>query len=275
MSKKSEIALVPEEQEKLVCYYIGAIQYAWKKGRPWRQDMEKLLRPLGINGFNPITVEEQLTGDGPDDIAIKRDRWKCSGKWKTFHKQMWLVRLADIAKGVLGSDFVILYWQIGVEKGGTLDELYCAAKCGIPIFVVINQPISTMNDWVLDVLLQMEKEPYPPHIREVMGGGLTKFAHTFHSFKAVANYIEKHKEELLARKRVLRERGILEYRLKLAPLFLFPAALFDYMWSTKDEYLRWLELCPEYKVKIPKKLCEIFEGKKISRRGQRKSRTTQ
>jgi len=272
MSQEDETVSVPEEQEELVCYYIGAIQYAWKKGKPWRQDMEKLLRPLGIRGFNPITVEEQLTGDSPEEIEIKRDKWKRSGKWKEFHEQMWLVRLADVAKGVLGSDFVILYWQIGVEKGGTLDELYCAAKCGIPVFVVINQPIHTMNDWVFDVLRQMEGERYSPYVREIMGEGLTKFAHIFRSFKQVANYIAKHKEELLARKRVLRERGILEYRLKLAPLFLFPAAFFDYLWSTKEEYFRWLESRPEYKIEEPKELREIFEGKKTLKRKQKKLR---
>lgn len=51
--------------EQLVCYYIGAIQYAWKKGKAWRRDLDKKLRPLGIRGFNPISVEECLTGKGP------------------------------------------------------------------------------------------------------------------------------------------------------------------------------------------------------------------
>ncbi len=262
MPKKNDTAAEIKDQEKLVCYYIGAIQYAWKKGRPWREDMEKLLRPLGVKGFNPITVEEQLTGDNPESIEIKRNKWKRSGKWREFHKQMWLVRIADIARGVLGSDFVVLYWQIGVEKGGTLDELYCAAKCGIPVFVIVNQPIYTMNDWVFDVLRQMEKEQYPPHIKEIMGEGLTKFACIFRSFKAVAGHIAEHKEEFLARKSWLRERGILEYRLKLAPLFLFPAAFFDFMWSVREEYFKWLEARPEYKIEEPKELREIFEGKK-------------
>ncbi len=263
MVEKGKIVIETDEQEKLVCYYIGAIQDAPKKGKPWRKDIERLLRPLGVNGFNPIMVEEQLTGDGPETIAIKRDKWKRYGKWEEFHKQMWLVRLADIGRGILCSDFVILHWQIGVEKGGTLDELYCAAKCGVPIFVVINQPIGTMNDWVLDVLYQMEKEQYPPFIKEIMGDGLTKFARIFRSFKAVANHIAENKEKLLAKKRILRERGILEYRAKLAPLFLFPAAFFDYMWSTREEYLKWLESRPEYKIKEPEELREIFEGKRV------------
>jgi hypothetical protein len=261
MAEKGKRASWINEPERLVCFYIGAIQYAKKKGRPWREDMEKLLRPVGVRGFNPITVEEQLTGDGPEAIAVKRDEWKRSGKWDKFHEQMWLIRLADIGRGVLCSDFVILYWQIGVEKGGTLDELYCAAKCGVPIFVVINQPINTMNDWVMDVLRRMEKEKYPFPIKDIMGEGLTKFARVFRSFKAVANHIERNKEKLLARKRVLKEKGILEYRAKLAPLFLFPAAFFDYMWSTRKEYLKWLEEHPEYQIKEPKDLSDIFEGK--------------
>ena len=65
--------------EKLICYYIGAIQYAWKKGKMWRRDMDKLLRPIGIRAFNPITVEEQLTGMDPEAIAVKRDGWKLTG----------------------------------------------------------------------------------------------------------------------------------------------------------------------------------------------------
>lgn len=248
-----------DNDKELICYYIGAIQYAWKKGKTWRQDMDKLLRPIGIRGFNPITVEEQLTGMGPEAIAVERDGWKRTGKWKRFHEQMWVIRLADIGRGVLGSDFVVLYWQIGVEKGGTLDELYCAAKCGIPVFVIINQPINTMNDWVLDVLRQMQKEQYSPHIREIMGAGLTRFAHVFPTFKAASRYIADNKDELLARKRILKESGILDFRMKLAPLFLIPGALFDYLWSTKERYLEWLADHPEYHIQEPEELRLIFE----------------
>ncbi len=221
--------------------------------------MDKLLRPIGIRAFNPITVEEQLTGMDPEAIAVKRDGWKRTGKWKTFHEEMWKIRLADIGRGGLHSDFVILYWQIGVEKGGTLDELYCAAKCGIPVFVIINQPINMMNDWVLDVLRQMEKGDYSPHMKEIMGAGLTKFAHVFSSFRSAARYIAEHKDELLARKRVLQKLGILEFRRHLAPLFLIPGALFDFLWIHREQYLAWLAAHPEYQIKEPEELREIFE----------------
>ena len=262
-------------EEKLRCYYIGAIQYAWKKGERWRLDVDKLLRPLGIEGINPHTVEEQLfavdkekevKASFPEIIAVMRDKWKRKGKWKEFHKHMWLVRLADIKYGVLSSDFVVLYWQIGVEKGGTLDELYCAIKCGVPIFVVINQPIHAMNDWVLDVIREVEREPYSPHIKEIMKEGLTKYARIFRSFKALARYISEHKEELLAKKEALKDLGILEFRKELAPLFLRPLALFDYVWSTKEQYRIWLKARSEYQ--IPKEdeeeLYKLF--KRLSRR---------
>lgn len=253
-------------EEVLTCYYIGAIQYAFKAGRRWRIDMDRLFRRLGfVVGRNPYTVEEQLfqkefPGKSLQEITVIRNGWKLSGKWKKFHNHMWLIRLADIGRGVLGSDFVVLYWQIGVEKGGTIDELLCAARCGIPIFVVVNQPIHTMNDWILDVLREMEKERYSPHLKQIMGGGLTKFAHIFPSFRAVARYVEANREKLLERKRILRETGILEFRKQLAPLFLFPGALFDYIWTTKESYVRWLEEHPEYQIEEPELLKNIFSN---------------
>lgn len=278
---------IPEDQ-KLRCYYIGAIQYAWKKGVPWRIDVDKLLKPLGVEGFNPITIEERLFthqfGEvlSFDKIATKRDGWKRSGRWDKFHKEhMWIIRVADLAYGVLTSDFVVLYWQIGIEKGGTLDELFCVAKCAIPIYVVVNQPISTMNDWVLDVLGQMEKENYPSHIREIMGKGLTRFAKIFRSFKALANHIAEHRDELLERKRILKENGILDLRRQLFPLFLFPGALLDYIWTTREQYFAWLNNRPEYKIdpEVDKKLQEIFKldplkivsrrKRKIKRKGRK------
>lgn len=252
-------------EEKLTCYYIGAIQYAWKKGIPWRTDVDKLLRPLGVEGFNPVTVEERLfvqqfrRAISLEEVGVKRDSWKRTDKWKQFHEEhMWPIRIADIAYGVLGSDFVILYWQIGVEKGGTLDELFCAAKVGIRVFVVINQPIHTMNDWVLDVLGQMEKEGYPSYIREIMGTGLTKFAKIFRSFRALAIHVANHRDQLLERKRILRETGILELRRQLAPIFLFPGALFDYIWTTREQYREWLESRPDYRIDGHPLLDEIF-----------------
>lgn len=255
-----------QEGDFLTCYYIGAIQYAFKKGRRWRLDMDRLFRRLGfVQGRNPYTVEEtlfqrQFPGKSLEEITAIRNNWKLSGKWKQYHEHMWLIRLADIGRGVLGSDFVVLYWQVGVEKGGTLDELFCATKCGIPIFVVINQPIHTMNDWVLDVLREMEKENYPQHLKETMGLGLTKFAHIFPSFRAVARYVAEHREELLAKKRFLKEAGILEFRRQLAPLFLIPGALFDYVWSTKEQYGKWLEQNADYQIKEPQELRDIFEN---------------
>jgi len=253
--------------EKLKCYAIGAIQYAWKKGKKWRTDLKKVLDPLGIELLIPNTIEEELTGKSePEEIFAERYGWKRSGKWSKFDKQMWMIKVADLKYGVLGCDFVVLYWQIGIEKGGTLDEFYCAFKCGVPVFIVINQPKINMNDWVKHTIRQMELEQYSPYVKEIFKAGLTKFAHTFPSFKALAKYLEEHKEELLARKRILQKAGIIEARMELAPLFLKPGALFDFIMHTPESlerYREWLKMRPEYHIEeeVERKIQDIFEGK--------------
>ncbi len=247
---------------RLRCYFIGPIQHARRLGQPWREHIGQLLKPLDIECSNPNALEARLTRKSTTEIICERTIWKETGQWKKFHDQMWKIRVLDIAWGVLSSDFVVLYWPIGIEKGGTLDELYCAARSGIPIFVVISGRRRDMNDWIYDVLCELEKEEYDPSIKDIMGTGLTKFAKIFPSFKSVARYLAEHREELLYKKQILRDRGIIDFRPQMAPLFLRPGAVFDYVWHTKDQYLAWLEAHPAYKVDkdLENILWEIYEG---------------
>jgi hypothetical protein len=240
--------VLTNDDSRLTCYYIGPIQYAWRFGQQWREYADSLLRPIGVIGFNPNTLEATILNKNIKEITAERKKWKETGQWKKFHKEMWDIRVLDIALGVLGSDFVVLFWPIGVEKGGTLDELYCAARCGIPILVVIRGHKRDMNDWVYDVLLELEKGEYSQSIKTALGAGLTRFARIFTSFKAMARWVEDHREELLIRKKALRVAGVLELRRQLAPLFLRPGIVFDYISSDPEHFLRWLDLNPAYKV---------------------------
>ncbi len=250
---KMTTARKSDQKDKLTCYYIGPIQYAWRLGEAWRRYINRLFAAVDVDGYNPNSLEEIIVRKRNPNIKVEeiiaeRSKWKETGQWKKFHEQMWTIRVLDIALGVLSSDFVVLYWPIGVEKGGTLDELYCAARCGIPILLVIRGRRKDMNDWVYDVMCELEKGDYPPSVKEIMGAGLTKFAKVFTSFKSLVKYVADNKEELLERKRFLREMGVLQFRPLLAPLFLRPGAIFDYVWTTREQYLLWLETNPSYKV---------------------------
>lgn len=244
----------------LLYYPIGAIQDAPKYGKPWRFRLYHTLLPHGIIGIIPNSIEEALSRLNGDEIVRQRTSWKKSGKWSLFHEHMEPIRWLDIVRGVMSVDFCVLRWEVGIDRGGTLQELYTALSMCVPVYIVVVGPMVKFNDWVADVMYSAEHGRYAPSMKALLGEGLGRWARKFPSFKKLTAYLVAHKQELLERRVSLRARGVYAARRRAAPLIHYPGGLLHYFLETTgalEEFMR--AHAEEYHFEEPKDLDPILK----------------
>lgn len=263
-----------ESRKDILTYYmIGAIQDAPRYGMPWRQKLWSALVEDGIIGFVPNSLEESLetlqiqrANPGKSltvtagDIIQKRLGWKKSGHWDLLHEHMEPVRWMDILM-VLSSDFSVLRWEVGRDRGGTLQELYTAVSCGVPLYVEVVGPKARFNDWVASVLYAAEYEKYPPELKAILGRGISRFVKQFDSINQIVEYLKLEKNTLLARRAALKQEGILEVRKLIVPLVHYPGAMMHFILSSSERRTTLAEFLaqhPEYNFKEPEGLDDII-----------------
>lgn len=263
-----------ESREDILTYYmIGSIQDAPKYGKPWRQRLWWALVEKGIIGFIPNSLEESLETQRwqkinpgklltvtADDIVQQRLRWKKSGHWNLLHSHMEPIRWMDILM-VLASDFCVLRWEVGRDRGGTLQELYTAISCGIPLYVEVIGPKIKFNDWVASVLYAAQYEKYPSELKIILGAGLSRFAKLFNSTSRLVTYLEQEKETFLSRRAFLKQEGILELRKLIVALIHYPGALLHFLLKSTQTSItlpEFLAQHPEYEFKEPEGLDDII-----------------
>lgn len=266
-------ALRESRRDILTYYMIGAIQDAPGCGKPWRQRLWPQLAEAGIIGFIPNSLEEsletlQIQKASPggqieitaEDIVQKRLGWKKSGHWDLLHEHMKPIRWMDILM-VLSSDFSVLRWEVGRDRGGTLRELYTAISCGVPMYVEVIGPKARFNDWVSSELYGAEYEEYSPELKDILGRGITRFVKQFDSTGQLVEYLKQEKKNLLAKRKALKQNGILDMRKLIVPLAHYPGALLHFVMESSANRItlrEFLERHPEYNFQEPEGLDDII-----------------
>ena len=148
------------KKAKEAAYLAGAIDLAPEFGVGWRKSLIPRLRALGIEGYDPTVVNKRIFRVRSVQKAEKilRELWeKDREKWLRVVIQM---EKANI-KSLLGSNFVITYWNPAQSTYGVPIENSLAALQGIPIYCVHYTPVEDLPKLLRRDVIQSLGEFFP------------------------------------------------------------------------------------------------------------------
>lgn len=127
-------------------YLSGAIEYAPDRGRSWREAITPFLLELGHEVYDPARDERKnLT---PEEQEHFRG-WKKSDLPR-FQAVMRKIIAYDLDWVEHRSDYLIAYWDDYAARGaGTQAELTLAHRRGLPVWLVLGQPVERTSGWIL------------------------------------------------------------------------------------------------------------------------------
>ncbi len=127
-------------------YLSGAIEYAPDHGRAWRSSISAFLRSLGHEVYDP--AEDERKNLTPDEQRHFR-AWK-TGDLARFQAVMRKIIAYDLDWIERRSDYLIAYWDAYAARGaGTQAELTLAHRLGLPVWLVLGQPVEQTSGWIL------------------------------------------------------------------------------------------------------------------------------
>lgn len=134
------------EKKECRAYLAGAIEKAPDGGKKWRRDISKFLEgELNHSVWDP-TIEEYHVMTDEEKENFRR--------WKTddFAKFRGVVRKIidkDLHCLLKESDYAIALWDEHVlGGGGTHGEITLCYYHNVPLYMVINMPLSEVSSWI-------------------------------------------------------------------------------------------------------------------------------
>ncbi len=154
-------------------YLSGAIEYAPDHGRAWRGALTPFLLSLGHEVYDPAQDERKN--------LTEEERRQFRG-WKTsdlerFQAVMRKIIAYDLDWIEQRSDYLIAYWDEYAARGaGTQAELTLAHRRGLPVWMVLGQPVERTSGWVLGCATQVFSgfEPLRQALQQFYGGGAAR-----------------------------------------------------------------------------------------------------
>ena len=128
-------------------YLAGSIEFSKDGGNGWRDKIKPVLQELGWEVYDPTDKE--------DTKEIQETLKKCKehGLWDKFQEIVTDIQKKD-KDMVLGCSLIIVLWDTETKMYGTSDEIRWALDNKIPIYTIINGPISNESSWAICKLRQ-------------------------------------------------------------------------------------------------------------------------
>jgi len=135
-------------------YLAGAMSSLKDSGANWRDKLTPDIQELGIKVQNPVKDEVKKINP-PEGMNYKEYlfKLKIQGKKKVLIEVVDRIKKADL-RCVAESDFIICRWENTVPTVGTIEELVRASDWGIPIYILTDDNISDINEWLLSFPLK-------------------------------------------------------------------------------------------------------------------------
>ena len=127
-------------------YLSGAIEHAADGGRPWRQEISRLLCELGHEVYDPAADEKKSLTE--EELTNFR-RWKHAEPAR-FRETVRKIIAWDLDRVERDADSVIALWDRAAgQGGGTAAEITLAHRLRKPVFLVLDMPVSEASGWIL------------------------------------------------------------------------------------------------------------------------------
>jgi hypothetical protein len=130
-------------------YLAGAMSSLKDSGASWRDRLTPELTDIGIKVQNPVKDEVKKINP-PEGMNYKEYlfKLKVQGKRNILKQVVARIKIADL-RCVAESDFIICNWENSVPTVGTIEELVRASDWNIPVYILTNDNISDINEWLL------------------------------------------------------------------------------------------------------------------------------
>ncbi len=139
----------PNNLYRTKTYLVGHMQYA--NGENWREKVEKVLAPLGVQVFNPYKKPFVKDVDEDEETRKKILTDMENGWYNDVAKRMKEIRSYDLNL-VDRSDFIIAHLLPEVASWGSAEEIVTAVRMKKPIFISMEGGKTKTPLWMMGMI---------------------------------------------------------------------------------------------------------------------------
>lgn len=137
------------------CYLAGPIDHCENDGIPWRRDMTKFLREMGVTVLDPTDQPADKWGGDFAEIADEKERLRqlqAEGKYDQLREACKRMRNRDLRMTDI-ADYIIALIDLKIPMCGTWEEIFNANRQKKPILVMVaNGGVTVAPRWLFGTI---------------------------------------------------------------------------------------------------------------------------